>query len=97
MHQEGRIISNDESDLLGIFSIDIAQLIENSHLIEQTQALITIEERSRLARDLHDSVTQVLFSATLLAEVLPQIWRHDPEQGLQKLNKLRAVNPRRAG
>ena len=38
-----------------------------------------------------NSVTQVLFSATLLAEVLPQIWRRDPELGLQKLEKLRQL------
>jgi signal transduction histidine kinase len=49
------------------------------------------EERGRLARDLHDSVTQVLFSATLLAEVLPQIWRRDPELGLQRLDKLQRL------
>ncbi|MFC2037735.1 triple tyrosine motif-containing protein [Chloroflexota bacterium] len=31
-------------------------------------------ERSRLARDLHDAVTQTLFSASLIAEVLPRMW-----------------------
>ena len=91
MHDKDRIITRDEISLLSIFSIDIAQLIEKQHLYEQTKALITAEERNRLARDLHDSVTQVLFSATLLAEVLPQIWRRDPEQGLQKLDKLRRL------
>ena len=34
---------------------------------------------NRLARDLHDSVTQVLFAASLVAEVLPRIWRRDPK------------------
>ncbi len=86
-----RIIAEDESDLLSIFSIDIAQLIEDRRLFEQAKALITAEERNRLARDLHDSVTQVLFSASLLAEVLPQIWRRNPELGLQKLEKLQQL------
>jgi signal transduction histidine kinase len=86
-----RTITKDEYDLLSIFSIDIAQLIEDRRLYEQAKALITAEERNRLARDLHDSVTQVLFSVTLLAEVLPQIWRRDPELGLQKLDKLRLL------
>lgn len=54
MHEAGRLITSDELNLLGIFAIDIAQLIENSHLIEQTKALITVEERSRLGRDLHE-------------------------------------------
>jgi signal transduction histidine kinase len=34
-------------------------------------------------------VTQVLFSVTLLAEVLPKIWQRDPEKGAQSLEKLR--------
>jgi signal transduction histidine kinase len=33
----------------------------------------------------------MLFSVTLLAEVLPQIWRRNPEQGLQRLEKLRRL------
>ena len=54
-------------------------------------ALVALDERNRLARDLHDSVTQVLFTATLLTEVMPQIWRRDPEQGFQTLDKLRRL------
>ncbi len=91
MHEEDSLISDEESELIKIFSTDIAQLIENSRLYEQTKALITVQERNRLARDLHDSVTQVLFSATLLADVLPQIWRRDPELGFQRLEKLRKL------
>ena len=91
MHDEGRLITSEESNLLRIFSTDIAQLIEDTQLYEQAKALIAAEERNRLARDLHDSVTQVLFSATLLADVLPQIWRRDPELGLQRLDKLQRL------
>ena len=49
------------------------------------------EERNRLARDLHDSVTQVLFTANLVAEVLPQIWQRDPEQAMESLEELRRL------
>jgi signal transduction histidine kinase len=91
VHEVGRLITDEEIDLLRIFSIDIAQLIEDSHLHEQTRALIMAEERNRLARDLHDSVTQVLFSITLLADIIPRIWRRDPEQGLQRLEKLQRL------
>lgn len=42
--------------------------IENARLYEQARALAALEERQRLARDLHDSVTQTLYSLTLLAE-----------------------------
>ena len=47
------------------------------------------EERNRLARDLHDSVTQSLYSASLLAEVLPEISQRDPEEAEQGLEELR--------
>jgi signal transduction histidine kinase len=48
-----------------------------------------LAERSRLARELHDAVTQTLFSASLIAEVLPQIWENDPEEGQRRLEELR--------
>ena len=91
IHDKDRILTPDESLLLSIFSTDIAQLIENSRLYEQTKALITVEERNRLARDLHDSVTQVLFSASLVAEVLPQLWKRDPEKAQESLEELRRL------
>ena len=88
MNQAVWEITDEESKLLNIFSTDIAQLIENARLFEQTKLVIAQEERDRLARDLHDSVTQALFSATLVAEVLPQIWRRDPKRAIQSLEKL---------
>jgi signal transduction histidine kinase/streptogramin lyase len=48
-------------------------------------------ERSRLARELHDAVTQTLFSASLIAEVLPQLWQMDPEKGAQQLQEVRLL------
>jgi signal transduction histidine kinase len=57
----------------------------------QTRQLSAMHERQRLARDLHDSVTQTLFSANMIAEMLPQIWDRDPEQvrpGLDELQRL---------
>jgi signal transduction histidine kinase len=88
---EGRTITIEESSLLRIFATDIAQLIEDTRLFEQSKALITAEERNRLARDLHDSVTQVLYSASLIAEVLPQRFQRDPEAAIESAAELRRL------
>ena len=50
-----------------------------------------VAERTRLARDLHDAVTQTLFSASLTAEVLPELWSTDPQQGRQTTEELRQL------
>jgi PAS domain S-box-containing protein len=48
-------------------------------------------ERTRLARDLHDAVTQTLFSASLIAEVLPDIWDLNQAEGRKRLEELRQL------
>jgi signal transduction histidine kinase len=60
-------------------------------LVQQAQQTATTEERSRLARDLHDAVTQTIYSATLIAEALPQVWDRNPEEGRRNLAKLRQL------
>jgi signal transduction histidine kinase/ligand-binding sensor domain-containing protein len=49
-------------------------------------------ERSRLSRELHDAVTQTLFSASLIAQALPITWERDQEEGRELLNELRQLN-----
>ncbi|MEA3337197.1 MAG: two-component regulator propeller domain-containing protein [Chloroflexota bacterium] len=66
--------------------------IENTQLYEQAQKAAVVEERSRLARDLHDAVTQSLFSATLLSEVLPTTWESDRQEGETLLRELSQLN-----
>jgi signal transduction histidine kinase/PAS domain-containing protein len=83
--------NSQEIDLIERMALGLADLTQDAILLDQALALATLEERNRLARDLHDSVTQVLFSATLLAEVLPQVWRRDPEQGYERLDRLRRL------
>lgn len=48
-------------------------LVENARLYEQAQRLAVIEERNRLARDLHDSVTQAVYGVTLYAEAAARL------------------------
>ena len=88
MQEEGRTIKKEESNLISVFSTDIAQLIESSRLFKHTRELVAVEERNRVARDLHDSVTQILFAASVLAEATPRIWNKDQSIAQQNLIKL---------
>jgi nitrate/nitrite-specific signal transduction histidine kinase len=54
--------------LLAAIGQQIGVAVENAQLYEQAQRLAAAEERQRLARDLHDSVTQALYAVTLYAE-----------------------------
>lgn len=48
-------------------------------------------ERTRLAHDLHDAVTQTLFSASLIAEVLPDLWQINPVEARASTDELRQL------
>lgn len=69
-----------------------ALAIENAQLYERTQEIAALEERNRLARDLHDAVTQSLFSASLIAETLPGLWETDPDEVHTLLTELRQLS-----
>jgi PAS domain S-box-containing protein len=69
----------------------LAASIQNAHLhaVEKLQA--ASDERQRLARDLHDAVTQSLYSANLIAEALPDVWDRSPAEGRGSLLTLRRL------
>ena len=69
----------------------IGVAVENARLFAQVEQAAAAAERSRLARDLHDAVTQTLFSASLIAEVLPRLWERDPDEGWRRLEELRQL------
>ena len=83
-------ILDDENEIANVAIFD-ADITEEKLLQEKEKETAAIEERSRLARDLHDAVTQTIYSASLIAEVLPQIWERNPEEGRRNLTKLRAL------
>src|SRR5262249_19760708 len=71
------------------FANQAATALENARLYEEAQRLAVFRERQRLAHDLHDAVTQTLFSMGLIADVLPRLWERRPEEGRQRLDDLR--------
>jgi signal transduction histidine kinase len=65
--------------------------ITNAQLKINAQEAAVIAERNRLARELHDAVTQTLFSASLIADVLPKLWDKDPQQAQGRLEELQQL------
>ncbi|CAG1013998.1 partial Sensor histidine kinase LiaS, partial [Anaerolineales bacterium] len=63
----------------------------NERLREKAAQDAVAAERTRLARDLHDAVTQTLFSTTLIADVLPDIWEMNRPEGKRRLEELRQL------
>lgn len=62
--------------------------LQQQVLINRSRQIAVLEERHRLARELHDSVTQLLFSITLIAQSVSPAWRRSPEEGEQRVNRL---------
>ena len=83
--------SSEELSLLTAIGQQVGVAMENAHLYEQAGQTATTTERNRLARELHDAVTQTLFSANLIADVIPRIWERSPEEGLHSLEELRQL------
>lgn len=77
---------------LQAFAAQTATAIQNAQLYQQAQALAALEERQRLARELHDAVSQTLFSATTIAEALPRLWERNPERTKQRLQQVVTLN-----
>jgi len=83
--------SPEELSLLSSIGKQVGVAVENARLFEQAEQAAIAAERNRLARELHDAVTQTLFSANLIADVLPRIWKRTPEEGMQNLEELRQL------
>ncbi|HVG10442.1 MAG TPA: GAF domain-containing sensor histidine kinase [Thermoanaerobaculia bacterium] len=85
--------SEGQFDDLDVASVEIvadhlAVAINNARLIERSQRAAVLEERQRLARDLHDSVTQMLTSLNMIAQTLAPAWRRDPAEGERRTERL---------
>jgi nitrate/nitrite-specific signal transduction histidine kinase len=89
--REPEPLSPEELSLLNSIGQQIGVALENARLYEKAEQTAITAERNRLARELHDAVTQTLFSANLIADVIPRIWKRNPEDGMQNLEELRQL------
>ena len=83
---------DEHARYLQVFANQAGQAIRNTRSYQQAQDLAAAEERQRLARELHDAVTQTLFSASVMAETLSRIHDTQPERVKAGLDELVSMN-----
>ncbi len=90
-HSASGRYTDSQLELLATIANQAALAIENARLYREAREVAALHERQRLARELHDSVTQQLFSASLIAEVLPRLYQQDPSEGGEYLDDVRRL------
>ncbi|CAL9410523.1 GAF domain-containing sensor histidine kinase [Streptomyces sp. enrichment culture] len=78
----------DDEELLGILSQHAAIALTNARLYERSRELTIAEERSRLAHELHDAVSQKLFSLRLTAQAATALVDRDPARAKGELHQV---------
>jgi signal transduction histidine kinase len=79
-YRERSEFSDLDVRLAASFGAQVAMTIENARLRDEIGQAAAASERSRLSRDLHDSVTQSLFAACLKAEAVRRRWEPTSEE-----------------
>jgi two-component system nitrate/nitrite sensor histidine kinase NarX len=90
-HAKRDYFSKHHADLALTVANQAAVTLINAELHKNAQSLAVLQERQRLAQNLHDAVNQSLFSAGLIAEVLTRLWERDQDQARQFLEDLRRL------
>jgi signal transduction histidine kinase len=77
---------------LEIIADHLGLAIQNARLNEQAKVAAVLAERQRLARELHDNVTQILSSISLLSQTLESAYRRDPAEGARRVQRLQQLS-----
>ncbi|QSB07025.1 GAF domain-containing sensor histidine kinase [Natronoglycomyces albus] len=72
--------SEDDAERLTLLALHAGIALRNARLYERSRELSIVEERNRLARDLHDAVSQRLFSLRLTSQAAESLVESDPER-----------------
>ena len=86
----GGFTERDEQ-LLGLFASHAAIALTNARLYERGRELSVLEERARLARELHDAVSQKLFSIRAKARAAEVLVRRDPDRAIAEMESVAAL------
>ena len=74
----GHAFTGRDEEVLALFAAHAAIALTNARLYERSRELSVLQERSRLARELHDAVTQKLFSIRAHARAAAVLAARDP-------------------
>ncbi|MFD8423978.1 GAF domain-containing sensor histidine kinase [Streptomyces sp. NPDC059466] len=83
--------TEDDEELLTILAQHAAIALTNARLYERSRELTIAEERSRLAHELHDAVSQKLFSLRLTAQAAAALVDRDPARAKGELHQVAAL------
>jgi signal transduction histidine kinase len=89
---DGDAFSPDDEELIGLLAAHAAIAITNARLYEHSRELSVLSERNRLALDLHDAVSQKLFSLVLTAEAAGTLLDRDPAAARAKVERLQQLS-----
>jgi signal transduction histidine kinase len=76
--------TKEDTRIMELFADQAAIAIENARLHQQAEQLAVVKERERIARDLHDSVTQTLYSLSLYVDATQKALQGDKTDKAQK-------------
>jgi signal transduction histidine kinase len=88
---EAPAFSDQDERLIGLLAAHAAIAIENARLHERSRELSIVEERNRLARELHDNVTQRLFGVALAVESAGTLLERDAAAAADELERVREL------
>ncbi|MFI6476220.1 GAF domain-containing sensor histidine kinase [Streptomyces sp. NPDC050516] len=83
--------TEDDEELLRLLAQHAAIALTNARLYERSRELTIAEERSRLAHELHDAVSQKLFSLRLTAQAAATLVDRDPVRAKGELQQVAAL------
>lgn len=88
-HHEVSFFNPQRADLVATFASQLAVVLENARLQIEARRAAVLDERQRIARDLHDSVSQALYGISLGTRTLQKLLDNTtiPEEILDKLEK----------
>jgi signal transduction histidine kinase len=89
--EAGAEFTEEDERLIEMLAAHASIAIENARLYERGRELSFVEERNRLARDLHDSVVQKLFGVVLVAQSATTLLERDPAGAHLQVQKLQEL------